>query len=47
MLDNKEIGWLGEVHPKIINNFNLEVPIVALELSLDNIYELINNKIAK
>ena len=31
MLDDYEIGVLGEIHPSILNNFNIGVPVVALE----------------
>lgn len=33
--DNKEIGFFGELHPKTISNFELEHPIIALELKAD------------
>ena len=31
------IGILGEIHPEVILNFNLEFPVVALELNLNNL----------
>jgi len=33
----KEIGFLGEIHPQVLNNFDIEVPVVALEIELDEI----------
>lgn len=33
----KEVGVLGEIHPKIIKNFNISVPVVALELNLSKL----------
>ncbi len=32
---NKMIGFLGEIHPKVLENFGLLVPVCAFELSLD------------
>jgi len=33
--DNKEIGFFGELHPKTIQNFELEHPIIAFEIQAD------------
>jgi phenylalanyl-tRNA synthetase beta chain len=33
-IDGREIGILGEIHPKVILNFKLKMPIIALELRL-------------
>jgi phenylalanyl-tRNA synthetase beta chain len=31
----KRLGILGEVHPEVLNNFELENPTVAFEINLD------------
>ena len=36
-IDNKEIGYFGELHPKTITNFELEHPIIAFELWADQL----------
>lgn len=33
----KEIGYIGEIHPKILRNFDLENPVCALEINVDNL----------
>ncbi len=33
----KKIGVLGEIHPKILRNFDLENPVCALEINVDNL----------
>ncbi|UCH71448.1 MAG: phenylalanine--tRNA ligase subunit beta [Thermoplasmatales archaeon] len=33
--DSKEIGFFGELHPNTITNFNLEHPIISLEIQAD------------
>jgi len=33
--DNKEIGFFGELHPKTIQTFELEHPIIAFEIQAD------------
>ena len=35
--DNKEIGFFGELHPKTITGFDLEHPIIALEIQADSL----------
>ncbi len=37
---NKKIGGIGELHPKIIENFCLDTPVVILEIDLDNLMKL-------
>lgn len=32
--DGKEIGWIGEVHPRIVNKFGIEQRIAVLEIEL-------------
>jgi len=34
---NKRIGLLGEVHPEALNNFELENPVSAFEINLEEI----------
>ncbi len=33
-----EIGYYGEIHPKVLDNFRLEYPVIALEISLDSVF---------
>lgn len=33
-LDNKEIGFLGEIHPKILKNWRIKMPVTLLEIDL-------------
>jgi len=37
---NKKIGVMGELHPKVITNFGIKLPVVAMEISFEdlNIY---------
>ncbi|MFH1210238.1 MAG: phenylalanine--tRNA ligase subunit beta [archaeon] len=39
--NNKEIGLIGEIHPKVLNNFTLEMPVSCFELNLGEIFELL------
>ena len=37
---NKEtIGYMGELHPKIIKNWKLKMPVALLEINLKEIYK--------
>lgn len=40
----REIGIIGEIHPKVLNSWGLEKPVVAFELSLDEILMLLDKK---
>jgi phenylalanyl-tRNA synthetase beta chain len=38
-LGPKQIGWFGELHPKILAAFDLKTPVAAFEINLDAIPE--------
>jgi phenylalanyl-tRNA synthetase beta chain len=40
MLDDQEIGVIGEIHPEALHNFGIEMPVTAFELDLDTLREL-------
>ncbi len=37
---NKKVGLVGEIHPKVLENWGLELPVAALELDLTSIFDL-------
>jgi phenylalanyl-tRNA synthetase beta chain len=39
MVNKQKIGYIGEINPKVIYNFNIEMPIVAFELNLTDLFE--------
>jgi len=39
MLNNKKIGFIGEIHPKILKNWKLKMPIALVEIDLREIFE--------
>lgn len=41
IVNNKKIGYIGEINPKVLDNFNLEVPVSALEINLTELFSLI------
>jgi phenylalanyl-tRNA synthetase beta chain len=38
LLDNKQIGLIGEIHPKILKNWKIKMPVALFELELDKIF---------
>jgi phenylalanyl-tRNA synthetase beta chain len=46
LLGNEEIGYFGEINPKVLYNFKIEEPVVAAEIKLDKciVYALKSNK---
>ncbi len=34
IVNNKNVGYIGEISPKVIYNFSLEMPVVAFELNI-------------
>lgn len=39
LINNKPAGFLGELHPQVLEQFNLAVPAAACELNLSSVYE--------
>lgn len=39
ILENKKIGYLGEIHPKILKNWRIKMPVALFEISLEEIFE--------
>ena len=43
LIDKKEIGYFGEIHPKIIKNWKIKMPIVLCEIELKEVFEKLRN----
>jgi phenylalanyl-tRNA synthetase beta chain len=41
MFDEKEIGIIGEIHPKILKNWKIKMPVAILELELKEICDIL------
>jgi phenylalanyl-tRNA synthetase beta chain len=41
LIDNKSIGHIGEIHPRVLKNWKLKMPLAILEINLD---WLLNNQ---
>ncbi|MGC8669784.1 MAG: phenylalanine--tRNA ligase subunit beta [Candidatus Micrarchaeia archaeon] len=42
IVNGKDIGELGEINPKVLSNFGLKAPAVALQISIDFINSILN-----
>ncbi len=38
ILDKKSIGFLGEIHPKILKNWKIKMPVALFEINLEEIF---------
>lgn len=38
-VENKKIGFIGEMHPKILKNWKLKMPVALLEIDLEEIFK--------
>jgi phenylalanyl-tRNA synthetase beta chain len=41
IIDKTEVGTLGEIHPKVLENWTLENPVAAFELNMNKIGKMI------
>jgi phenylalanyl-tRNA synthetase beta chain len=37
IVNDKQIGIIGEVHPRVLKNWNINMPVVALELNIESL----------
>jgi phenylalanyl-tRNA synthetase beta chain len=37
MINNKQVGIIGEVHPRVLKNWNINMPVVVLELNIESL----------
>ena len=39
-VSGKDVAYIGEIHPKVLSNWQLEMPVAALELNLTELFEI-------
>ena len=39
--NGKKLGYIGEINPRVITNFNLEMPVSGFEINLNELFELL------
>ncbi|MBI4452653.1 phenylalanine--tRNA ligase subunit beta [Candidatus Woesearchaeota archaeon] len=44
IVKGKKIAYLGEIHPQVLENWGLEMPVAALELNLSELFEVVGKK---
>jgi len=44
-VNNKLIGFLGEIHPEILENFEIYMPVALLEINLNEVLEIIKQNV--
>ncbi len=42
--DEEEIGFFGEIHPKVLSNFELEYPVAAFELYMEKVEKILRSR---
>ena len=44
IVNGRKAGIIGEIHPQVLANWNLETPVSAMELNLSEMFEAVNKK---
>jgi phenylalanyl-tRNA synthetase beta chain len=45
VINEKNLGRFGEIHPEVISNWELEMPVVACEICVNSLFDLTNKNI--
>ncbi len=40
-INSKEVAFFGELHPKVLTNFGLELPTIAIEINLSELFKML------
>ncbi|MBW2991944.1 phenylalanine--tRNA ligase subunit beta [Candidatus Woesearchaeota archaeon] len=43
-VSRKKIAYIGEIHPEVLQNWSLEMPIAGFEINITELYNIINEK---
>jgi len=41
-INDKQVGFIGEIHPKILKNWKIKMPVAIFEISLKEVFEDLN-----
>ena len=41
ILENRKIGFIGEIHPRILKNWKIKMPVALFEIELGGVFEKI------
>jgi len=41
-INGKVIGEFGEIHPQVLNNWNIEMPVSSLEINFSELFKILN-----
>ncbi len=44
IVKGKKVAYLGEIHPQVLENWGLEMPVSAMELNLTELFDLLENR---
>ena len=44
IIKGKKVAYLGEISPMVLENWNLEMPVAAIELNLTELFEIVEKK---
>ncbi len=42
ILNNHQIGYIGEIHPETLRNWNIKMPVSVIEISLSEIFNILS-----
>jgi len=43
-VDGRPLCWAGEIRPEVLENWGLEMPVAALEMDVDLLFELVRGR---
>ena len=40
IVKDKDVAYIGEIHPQVLQNFDLDIPVAAFELNLSDLFNI-------
>jgi phenylalanyl-tRNA synthetase beta chain len=47
VINDEKIAYIGELHPQVIMNWSLEMPVAALELNISDLFRIISPSVSR
>lgn len=44
IVNGKKLAYIGEIHPQVLQNWNLEMPVAGFEININELLDIINKK---
>ena len=45
VINGVKLGWIGEIHPQVLENWQIQTPVACFEINLNELFDAVNKKL--